>query len=84
MRTGWLKLSILSAYVEHLPPGSAIWAIEHGLPFGWTLTDVLISDLFAVTAGEIHPARAEIDSTARARSALARLRKQRERLKHNP
>lgn len=67
------------AYVEHLPPGSAVWAKEHGIPFGWSLTDVLLSDLFAAFSGEPHPARAEIQKKAEYASALARLQRQKAR-----
>lgn len=84
LRTGELSLPELVAYIEHLPPGSAVWAVEHGLPFGWSLTDVLLSDLFAAMSGNVHPARAEIDEKARHKSALSRLARQRERLNSKP
>jgi hypothetical protein len=80
LRTGDLRLSELVAYIEHLPPGSAVWAHEHGLPFGWSLTDVFLTDLFAAFTGEAHPQRAAIQQKAEARSALDRLRRQKARL----
>lgn len=81
LRTGGLTLPELAAYVEHLPPGSAVWAHLHGIPAGWSLTDILLTDIFAaLNSGNAHPARAEITEKARHKSALARLRAQRERL----
>lgn len=81
LRTGDLRLSELIAYIEHLPPGSAVWAHEHGLPFGWSLTDVFLTDLYAAFSGQPHPQRAEISKAAEARSALDRLKRQKAR--HN-
>lgn len=78
--TGEVTLPELAAYVEHLPSGSAVWCLEHGLPFGWDLSTILLTDLFAAQSGNVHPARAELDEKARAKSALERLRRQRERL----
>lgn len=81
LRQGGLTLPELAAYVEHLPPGSAVWAHEHGVPFGWSLDAILLSDIFAATnGGTAHPARAEITQQARARSAVERLRAQKARL----
>lgn len=83
MRDGDLTIAELAAYMTYLPPGSAVWAKEHGLPFGWSLTDVLISDLYAAWAGEPHPARTAAESDTRASSAkskVAALKAQRARL----
>jgi hypothetical protein len=75
-----IDLPTLAAMVEYLPPGSAVWAKENGLPYGWTLDAVLVSDLYHAFTGSAHPMRAEISEKARARDALARLRAQRARL----
>lgn len=83
MREGTLTIEELSAFIEYAPSGSPIWAIEHGLPYGWSLESVLLSDLFAQWSGEEHPARAEITEQQRAtatRSKREQLLAQRERL----
>lgn len=85
LREGGLTLPELAAYAEHLPPGSAVWAHKHGLPQGWSLDSVLLSDVFAaVNHGTAHPARAEIAEQARHRSAVERLRAQKARLNSAP
>ena len=81
LSSGEVTLPELLAYVEYLPAGSAVWSIEHGLPYGWSLTDVLISDLFQVITGEEHPQRAPITKKARAEDVLRRLEAQRKRLR---
>jgi len=50
-----LTLRRLGVLIRHLPPDSATAIATGGS--GWTLTDVLLSDLFHVTAGAPHPAR---------------------------
>lgn len=84
LKTGEMTLPELASYIEHLPVGSAVWCVEHGMPFGWTLTDVLISDIYAALVGNPHPARAEVVESARVRDAVARLKAQRERLNSQP
>lgn len=54
---GKLSLRKLSVLVTHLPPGSAVWSAETDLDYGWTLTDILLTDLFHALTGETHPAR---------------------------
>lgn len=81
LSSGEVSLPFLAACVEHLPPGSAVWAAEHDLPYGWSLSDVLLTDVFHALTGNAHPARAEITSAARARSAVSRLRAQAARLR---
>jgi len=80
LRQGGLTLPELAAYVEHLPPGSACWAHLNGVPLGWSLDTLLLTDIYAATRGQAHPARTEISDQARAKSALARLRAQKARL----
>jgi len=50
-----LPLRRISALVKFLPPDSATAIVTGGS--GWTLTDVLLSDVFHATAGAPHPAR---------------------------
>lgn len=79
--------------VANLPPGSAVWAAESGLPPGMTPTDYLLADVFHALAGEPHPLRqtraAEPGDAPRpARSQheelAAKLRAQRARLRPTP
>lgn len=74
------RLSVLVAY---LPPGSAVWAADHGLPFGWGLTDLLLTDVYHAVSGSPHPARPKPRRSSErkdGRSLIERLRAQRERL----
>ena len=84
LRTGGLRLSELLAYIEHLPADSAVYGIEHGIPAGWTFTDFLLTDLFAVTSGEHHPARVALHEEARASDLRARFKRQQARLANPP
>ena len=60
---GGLSLRRLSVLVEGLPPNSRIFALQSDLPYGWTLTDILLTDLFHATAGSPHPARPDPGAT---------------------
>lgn len=80
LRTGGLCLSELAALVEHLPSSSATYAIEHGMPPGWTLTDFFLTDLFAAHTGSLHPARDALHKKAVLEDARARLARQKARL----
>ena len=80
---GKLSLRRLSVLVAYLPPGSATWAAQNDITFGWSLTDFLITDLFHATSGEPHPARPtgkEKAEANRAKELAERLLAQRERL----
>lgn len=82
------SLSVRRLYVltSQLPPGSAIWALENGIPSGYTLQDFVLMDVFQVLTGEPHPARPEPATSGapspeeKARSLVEQLRAQRERL----
>jgi hypothetical protein len=80
---GKLSLRRLSVLVSYLPPGSAIWAVQSDVTFGWSLTDLLITDLWHATTGEPHPHRPtgkEKSRANRANELAERLLAQRERL----
>lgn len=38
-----------------MPPGSAIWAAQTEIPYGYTPTDLFLSDLFYAMTGQEHP-----------------------------
>lgn len=80
---GRLSLRKISVLVTHLPPGSAVWATESDLDYGWTLTDILLSDVFHALAGEAHPARPKPQKAAQKQqdgnSMIERLKAQRAR-----
>ena len=64
-----------------------MWAVENSLPYGWSLTDVLLTDLFHAFTGEKHPARPKSSdggATSKAASLRARLKAQRARLAEHP
>lgn len=75
-----MSLRELSVYMAHMPPGSALWAAEHGIAEGLSLTDILLMDVFGVLAGEEHPARPKPATAKRARDLREKLRAQRARL----
>lgn len=53
------------------------------MPFGWSLTDLLLADVFHALAGEAHPSHPRAGTNAKATAqadAIARLHAQRERL----
>lgn len=79
---GRLSLRRLLVLVRYLPPGSAVWAEQAGIEFGWSLTDFLLADLFQVWANTPHPARPVTSKKSRgdAGELVARLKAQRERL----
>lgn len=75
----------LSVLVGQLPVGSATWAIQADVPYGWSLTDILIADLFHAFAGEPHPLHPGAGKKATATKTkqsdmLDRLREQRDRV----
>jgi hypothetical protein len=41
--------------LAHLPVGSAVWAAQAGVPYGWSLQEILIADVFHALTGEAHP-----------------------------
>jgi hypothetical protein len=81
---GRLSLRRLSVLVQYLPPGSAIWAQQTGIAYGYTPTDLFVADLFHAFTGEEHPERprsgSRAPSSSRAKEAAARLLAQRERM----
>lgn len=78
---GGVTLRRLANLTYHLPSGGAVWAVSNGVPYGWTLTDILITDLFHAWTGEEHPARPKGDGPKRDAAELrARLEAQRARL----
>lgn len=81
---GELSIRRLSVLVQYLPPGSAVWAAQTGIAYGYTPTDLFLSDLFYAFTGEEHPEKPRGGSPSepsdRARDAAARLLAQRERL----
>lgn len=80
---GELSLRRLAVLVEYLPVGSATWAAQANVPYGWTLTDVLLTDLFHAFTGQEHPLRPNGTAQTAAKehtSLMERLQAQRERL----
>jgi hypothetical protein len=81
---GRLSLRRLSALVRYLPPGSAVWSIQSGVTYGYTPTDLFLSDLFYALTGEEHPEKPRSGprstKASKAKDAAARLLAQRERL----
>jgi len=73
LRTGGLCLSELAAYAEHLSADSAVRSLEAGLPPGWSRSHVFLTDIFAATNGDLHPARAALANKSRAEDVRARL-----------
>lgn len=81
--SGELSLRRLSVLVAHLPVGSAIWSDQNGVPYGWTLNDLLTADLYQALTGTPHPARPsgkEAAEAERAKKLAAALKRQQERL----
>jgi hypothetical protein len=75
----------LAVLASQLPVGSATWAISANVPYGWSLTDILIADLFHAFAGEPHPLHPGIAKQAAATKTkqadqLAMLRERRDRI----
>jgi hypothetical protein len=69
--------------LAHLPVGSATWAAQADVPYGWSLTDLLLADVFHAITGEPHPLHPSSGTGAKAAKtadALERLKAQRERL----
>ncbi|MEV1157735.1 hypothetical protein AB0J27_20285 [Micromonospora chokoriensis] len=50
-----MSLRELSVYVSHLPPGSAVWAAEHRVPFGTTPELIVLTDIYHTITGSPHP-----------------------------
>ncbi len=83
MWRGRLSLRRLSVLVAHLPVGSAIWALSADVPYGWTLTDTLLADVFHTLSGEPHPLRPDNSKKVQAAkndTRIAKLKAQRDRL----
>lgn len=80
--TGGLSLRRVSVLIANLPAGSAVWSALHNIPYGWTLTDLLLADLFHAVSGEAHPARptGKKSNAERAKELAERLKAQKERL----
>lgn len=69
--------------LNHLPVGSATWAAQSRVPYGWSLTDILLADVFHALTGEahpLHPSNGADAKAARHADTLDRLKAQRERL----
>lgn len=79
---GGLSLRRLAVLVSQLPSGSRVWAIEQGVPHGWTLTDFLLTDIWSAFTGEPHPLRPTDDSAKKSKveEQAAKLLAQRERI----
>jgi len=79
---GGMSLRRLYVLVSSLPPGSAVWAIQNGLPPGWSLTDVLLADVYHALTGQRHPAFPESvgESSDKTSDLVARLKAQRARV----
>lgn len=80
---GGLTLRQLRVFIDYMPQGAAVWAHLNDIPFGWSLTDLLIADLFQAMTGEPHPARPtgrEKANEQRVREKHAALMEQRARL----
>lgn len=77
---GGLTLRRLSVLVQNLPPGSACWSRVNEVPYGWTLTDFLLADIFHAFAGEPHPSRPKPNPEHEAKEKIGLLLAQRERL----
>lgn len=78
---GGVSLRRLASLVYFLPAGGAVWAAQNGVPYGWTLTDILVTDLFHALTGEAHPARPSGGRSSRDVAGIrARLEEQRARL----
>lgn len=74
-----MSLRRLYVLISNLPPESHVWAVENGVPYGWTPQVAITADVFHALAGEPHPATPK--SRKHDSSAIAdRLRKQKERL----
>lgn len=79
---GRLSLRRLAVLAMHLPVGSAVWAATADVPYGWTLTDSLLADVYHALTGEPHPLRPDHSAKAKAKKAddrIARLVAQRKR-----
>ncbi len=64
--------------------GSAVWAVQAGVPYGWTLTDLLLTDLFHALTGEPHPDRPNLSERTKQFDANEQVRlllEQRERIR---
>lgn len=73
----------MAVLVAHLPVGSAIWALSADVPYGWTLTDTLLADVFHALSGEPHPLRPDNSKKLQAAKndqRIAALKRQRERM----
>lgn len=80
---GALSLRELSVYIAHLPPGSAVWAAEHGVPFGTTPDLIVLTDIFHAVTGSPHPLAPPLAAQKRAAGlsdTVAALKAQQERL----
>ncbi|GAB1641771.1 hypothetical protein [Krasilnikovia sp. MM14-A1259] len=82
--TGGLSLRRLSVLIANLPPGSATWAAEHGLPLGAVPGDLVLADIFEALTGQTHPLKptpaAARSAATRHETLAARLRAQRLRV----
>lgn len=76
---GRLSLRRLSVLVAGLPSESALWADENGIARGWTLTNLIMADVFHAFAGEPYPGR-PAPKNDRKRDVTSRLLAQRARL----
>jgi hypothetical protein len=69
--------------LAHLPVGSAVWAAQAKVPYGWSLKEILLADLFHALTGDAHPLHpsggVEAQATKRAES-IERLQAQQVRL----
>ena len=77
--SGGLSLRRLSILVENLPPDAGVWADLHGIARGWTLTDLLLADIFHALSGEPHPSRPS-PKAAETTSTVQKLLEQQKRL----
>lgn len=83
MWRGELSIRRACVLLAGLPEGSAVWCKQQDLPYGWTLTAVLLADNFHAIHGEPHPLHPKTGAQAKAKSQATtheRLKAQRERL----
>lgn len=76
------RLSVLVRRVEQIP-GSAVWCIRNDMPQGWTLTDLLLTDLYYALTNERHPLAPDLAKKAKQNknaALIAQLKAQRARL----
>jgi hypothetical protein len=60
-----------------------VWAAQSKVPYGWSLAEILLADVFHALTGEAHPLHPRSGTEAKATAqadTIARLKAQRARL----